>query len=156
MYICILLYMFRLVTPLIIRSSYHCTCIIWHYWDRTDTCLERVWQGTGLGVNLNQFQARHVPDSRTVWIMPNIADTVIWAPDDEWSCHSKHVEQFTNINKLYIVAYCWYKPLLLLTINWNFCVLNERWLKCEVWSSCSGDDEVFWRLSTCSLVWEWA
>jgi hypothetical protein len=40
---------------------------------------------------------------------------MIWAPDDEWSYHSKHVEQFTNINKLYIVvcacvcvcASCW-------------------------------------------------
>jgi hypothetical protein len=34
------------------------------------------------------------------------ADTVISAPDDEWSYHSKHVEQFTNINKMYIVESC--------------------------------------------------
>jgi hypothetical protein len=40
-YICKPLYMFRVVTPLIIRSSYHCTCSIWHYRDRTATCLER-------------------------------------------------------------------------------------------------------------------
>jgi hypothetical protein len=39
--------------------------------------------------------------------MPDTADTVIWTPDDEWSYHSKHVEQFTNINKLYIVASSW-------------------------------------------------
>jgi hypothetical protein len=39
--------------------------------------------------------------------MPDTADTVISAPDDEWSYHSKHVEQFTNINKLHIVASCW-------------------------------------------------
>jgi hypothetical protein len=30
-YSCKLLYMFRVVTPLIIRSSYHCICNIWHY-----------------------------------------------------------------------------------------------------------------------------
>jgi hypothetical protein len=30
-YICKLLYMFRVVTPFIVRSSYHCICSIWHY-----------------------------------------------------------------------------------------------------------------------------
>jgi hypothetical protein len=39
--------------------------------------------------------------------MPDTADTVILAPDDGWSYHPKYVEQFTNINKLYIVASCW-------------------------------------------------
>jgi hypothetical protein len=39
--------------------------------------------------------------------MPDTVDTVIRALDDEWSYHSKHVEQFTNINKLYTVATCW-------------------------------------------------
>jgi hypothetical protein len=89
-YICKLLYMFREVNPLIIRSSYHCTCSIWHYWDRTATCLERDWMGTAF------------PSSP----MPDTADTVIWAPDDEWSYLSKHVQKFTNINKLYIAAFC--------------------------------------------------
>jgi hypothetical protein len=37
----------------------------------------------------------------TVSIMPDTADTVIWAPDDGCIYHPKHVEQFTNINKLY-------------------------------------------------------
>jgi hypothetical protein len=46
-YICKLLYMFRVVTSLIIRSSYHCVCSVWHYWDRTSTCLERNWVATG-------------------------------------------------------------------------------------------------------------
>jgi len=40
----------------------------------------------------------------TVSIMP---DTVIWAADDGWRYHPKHVEQFADINKLYIVASCW-------------------------------------------------
>jgi hypothetical protein len=43
--------------------------------------------------------------SSTVSIMPGTADTVIRAPDDEWSYHSKHVDQFTSINKFYIVAF---------------------------------------------------
>jgi hypothetical protein len=30
-YICKLLYMFRVVTALIIRSSYYCIYSIWHY-----------------------------------------------------------------------------------------------------------------------------
>ena len=39
--------------------------------------------------------------------MPDTVDTVIRAPDDGWRYHPKHVEQFTDINKLYIVASCW-------------------------------------------------
>ena len=34
-------------------------------------------------------------------------DTVIRAPDDGWKYHPRHVEQFADINKLYIVASCW-------------------------------------------------
>jgi len=33
-YLCKLLYMFRMVSPPIIRSSYHCIYSTWHYWDR--------------------------------------------------------------------------------------------------------------------------
>ena len=32
--ICKLLYMFRVVSPPVVRSSYHCIYSIWHYWDR--------------------------------------------------------------------------------------------------------------------------
>jgi hypothetical protein len=88
-FICKLLYMFRVVTPPIIRSSYHCICSSWHYWDHSS---HPVTFKTG---------------SSTVSIMPDTADTVIWAPDDKRSYHSKHVEQFTDINKLYIVTSCW-------------------------------------------------
>jgi len=38
--------------------------------------------------------------------LPDTVDTVIWAPDDGWRYHPKHVEQFADINKLYIVASC--------------------------------------------------
>ena len=47
------------------------------------------------------------PHIRFVSIMPVTVDTVIWAADDEWRYHPKHIEQFTDINKLYIVASCW-------------------------------------------------
>jgi hypothetical protein len=39
--------------------------------------------------------------------MSHTVDTVIWAGDDGWRYHPKHVEQFTDIHKLYIVASCW-------------------------------------------------
>jgi len=35
------------------------------------------------------------------------ADRVLWAPDDGWKYHPKHVEQLTDINKRYTVASCW-------------------------------------------------
>ena len=38
----------------------------------------------------------------TVSLMPDTVETVIWAPDDGWRYHPKHVEQFTDKNKLYI------------------------------------------------------
>ena len=40
-------------------------------------------------------------------ILPDAVDTVVCAPDDGWKYHSKHVEQFPNINKLCNVASCW-------------------------------------------------
>jgi hypothetical protein len=40
-------------------------------------------------------------------LMPDAVDTVTWAPVDGWRYHPKHVEQFTFINKLYIVASCY-------------------------------------------------
>jgi hypothetical protein len=97
-YICKLLYMFQVVTPLIIRSSYHCIYSIWHYWDHTAACLERDWMGNAVPIQSG---------SSTVSTTPDSADTVTLAPDDEWFYHLKHVEQFTNINKLYIVTSCW-------------------------------------------------
>ena len=33
--------------------------------------------------------------------------TVVCAPDDGWRNHPKHVEQFSNINKMCNVASCW-------------------------------------------------
>jgi len=38
--------------------------------------------------------------------MPDTVDTAIWA-DDGWRYRPKHVQQFADINKLYIVASCW-------------------------------------------------
>ena len=58
--------------------------------------------------------------------MPHTVDTVIGAPVDGWRYHPKYVEQFTDINKLYIVASCWIIiatclfPLLLKEANTSF------------------------------------
>jgi hypothetical protein len=43
----------------------------------------------------------------TVWQIPDAVDTVVWAPDDGWKYHPKHVQQFPDINKLCSVASCW-------------------------------------------------
>jgi len=40
-------------------------------------------------------------------LMPDAVNTVTWVPDDGWRNQSKHVERFTDINKLYIAASCW-------------------------------------------------
>jgi hypothetical protein len=42
-----------------------------------------------------------------VWQIPDAVDTVVYAPDDGWKYHPKHVEQFPNINKLCNVASYW-------------------------------------------------
>jgi len=94
--VCKLLYMFRVVSLPIIRSSFHCIYSIWHYWDRYCYLL---W--TWLDGNCSQQLAV------TVSIMPDTVDTVIWAADDGWRYHPKHVEHFADINKLYIFASCW-------------------------------------------------
>jgi hypothetical protein len=39
--------------------------------------------------------------------LPDAVDTVVCAPDDGWRYHTKHVEQFPDINKLCKVASCW-------------------------------------------------
>jgi hypothetical protein len=43
----------------------------------------------------------------TVWQISDAVDTVVCAPDDAWKYHSKHVEQFSDVNKLCNVACCW-------------------------------------------------
>ena len=41
-----------------------------------------------------------------VLLTPDTVDTVLWA-DDVWRYRPKHVEQLTDLNKLYSVAACW-------------------------------------------------
>jgi len=69
LYFCKLLYMFWVVTPPIIRSTCNCNYSIWHW--SNHLCYFPQW--------------------------PDAVITVTCAPDDGWSYHSKHVEQFTEI-----------------------------------------------------------
>jgi hypothetical protein len=55
----------------------------------------------------SELQSRSRQAAVTVLQMPDAVDTVTWAPDDGWRYHPKHVELFTDINKLYIVASRW-------------------------------------------------
>ena len=50
LYFCKLLYMFRLVTPPIIRSTYNCNYGIWH-WPNRLYCLPLTAEGSGDGVS---------------------------------------------------------------------------------------------------------
>jgi len=43
----------------------------------------------------------------TVPLMSDTVDPLTLAPDDGWRYQQKHVKRFTDIIKLYIVAYCW-------------------------------------------------
>ena len=52
-------------------------------------------------------QSRSQQFAVTVILIPDAVNTVTWTPDDGWRYHPKHVERFTDINKLYIVASCW-------------------------------------------------
>ena len=40
-------------------------------------------------------------------VIPDTVGKVIWAPDDGRKYHPKHVEQFADINKLCVFAFCW-------------------------------------------------
>jgi hypothetical protein len=60
------------------------------------------WPGAAVPVKSRSRQV-----AVTVLLMPGAVDTVTLAPDDGWIYHPKHVEQFADINKLYIVASCW-------------------------------------------------
>jgi len=75
-YIWKLLYMFRVVTQPIIRSTHNCIYSIWYL-------------------------------SNRYCYLPLAASSSVCAPDDGWSYHPKHVEQFSDINKLCNAASCW-------------------------------------------------
>jgi hypothetical protein len=89
---CKLLYMFRVVTPPIIRSIYNCNYSIWHWSNRL--CYLPVWWRSWNCIR-NSPPYRKVAEM--VWPVPHAVITVICSPDDGWSYHPKHVEQFTEI-----------------------------------------------------------
>ena len=70
------LYMSRVVSPPITRSTHNCIYSIWYL-------------------------------SNRYCYLPLAASSSVCAPDDGWSYHPKHVEQFSDINKLCNAASCW-------------------------------------------------
>ena len=86
-----LLYIFLLVCPPIIRNTYNCNYSIWHLPNR-NCYLSLSWRSW---------------NCRAVWQVPDAVDTVVCAPDDGWTYQPKHVERFSEINKLCNVASCW-------------------------------------------------
>jgi len=75
-----LLYMFRVVSPPIVRNTNSCIYSIWYWSTVVATC-------------------RYPPQKRPVATtvdQKHAVDTVICAPDDGWRDHPKHVEQFRD------------------------------------------------------------
>ena len=88
----------------------------------------------------------------TVSITPDTVDTVKWAPDDGCRYHPKHVEQFTDINKLYIVASWWiiigtyctmHGPLNIKLCYDNF-LKYSIWHSKQLWHSINNNSSIEW------------
>jgi hypothetical protein len=85
----------------IIRSAYNCIYSIWYCHTVTAICRYRGRVGTGFN------SSTKAADSSNGVTIPDAVDTVVCAPDYGWKYHPKHVEQFSDINKLCNVASCW-------------------------------------------------
>jgi hypothetical protein len=113
LYFCKLFYMFWVVTPLIFRSTYKCNYSIWHWSDfgKCGVC-EVGWRWEACARPCYLPQSRKVAEAGTylsssadfthtafseVWPVPDAVITFICAPDDGWSYHLKHVEEFTEM-----------------------------------------------------------
>ena len=111
-YVWKLLYMLRVVSPPIIRSTHNCIYSIWY--------LSNHWSWNRVPTLPRQRQ-----ESVTVWQVPDAVDTVVCAPDGGWKYHTKHVEQFPDINKHCNVASTWIYIGIYLrrtdpwTLNWQ-------------------------------------
>jgi hypothetical protein len=73
----------------------------------TAICRYRGRVGTGLSVLWVAYATHSTLKAVTVWQIPDAVDKVVCAPDDGWKYHTKHVEQFPDMNKLCNVASCW-------------------------------------------------
>jgi hypothetical protein len=99
-----LLYMFRVVPPPIIRSAKKCIYSIWYFPHRY-CYLPLSWKRWNW-VECAVGGVRHPQHPQ--WKIPDAVDTGLWAPDDGWRYHPKHVEQFPdkiNCVTLHLVGY---------------------------------------------------
>jgi hypothetical protein len=107
--------MFRVVLPPSIRSAYNCIYSIW-YLSHRYCYLPLV----------------------TVWQIPDAVDTVVYAPDDGWWYHPKHVEQILdkiNCVTLHVVGYILeYRKLNCVRNNSNNLLLYKQWWTRNKWS----------------------
>ena len=98
-FICKLLYIFRMVSPPINRSTNNCICSIWYQSTVADTC--RYCGGFEIDViveelSLSLNSSTTAKSSSNVWVVPDAVDTVICASGVGWRNHPKHVEQFAD------------------------------------------------------------
>jgi len=100
-----LLYMFRVVPSPIIRSENNCIYSIW-YLSHLYCYLPLSWK------SWNRFKCAvcgvsHPQITIAVWQIPDAVDTLVFAPDDGWWYHPKHVEQFPDKINCVTFASCW-------------------------------------------------
>jgi hypothetical protein len=86
-------------------------------------------------------QSRSRQFAVTVLQMPDGVDTVTWAPDNGWRYNPKHVEQFADINKLYIVASCW-------TIIDIYSWWRDHWTWNSSYDTCYWIQWFYWSVGT--------
>jgi hypothetical protein len=58
-------------------------------------------------LNVSGGTSTHHQKRKQLYLQHLVFVTPLLLPDDEWSYHRKHVEQFPDINELYNVASCW-------------------------------------------------
>jgi hypothetical protein len=100
-----LLYMFRVVPSPIIRSENNCIYSIW-YLSYLYCYLPLSWK------SWNQSECAvggvsHPQITVAVWQIPDAVDTLVFAPDDGWWYHQKHLEQFPDKINCVTFASCW-------------------------------------------------
>ena len=102
--------LFRIRNFEVLQRTYSCTHVAIIIQQDATICnlFISVNYSTCFGWYLQPSSEAHITASTvTVSWMPDTVDSVIWAPDDGWKYHPKHVEKFIDIDKLYIVASCW-------------------------------------------------
>jgi len=74
-----------------------------------------------------------------VSVMPDTVDTVMWAPDDGWRSHPKHVGQSADVNNcILLLLMCIGPCIVVITEEWNQLVATSCFIILMIGSTCFG------------------